>query len=415
MIPTGDQEEALNLIHKWFHQTSVRTFKLGGLAGTGKSSLIPFIHEFLGISSSEVIYSAPTNKATLVVQNRLALNGIIANALTVHKTFYMKEERHCDDCPLTETLRNICHGRSGYNKCGCYLDFHTKANVNSNIKLIICDESSMINREVYQDLLDSTRNNIKVLFIGDHGQLEAIEDSQIQKVLGKFDLMQYPDFTLTEIQRQAKDSAILKVAYQARKGFDIEFGEHGPGVKKVRIGDELDFDANDPSIVGITYFANVDHENPKHRGRISVTDLNRMWRNNLGLSGHPTLGERLVCRDYVRRIGIPKGTMGIVQDFKIMDKESYYVNMVLDDGREYEGTISAEQFGLNKAIWGRQHLDKWDFGYGLTCHTAQGSEFDSVVIFEPSKGFANWLGRQSYSRWLYTAITRAKRNLLLVG
>jgi ATP-dependent exoDNAse (exonuclease V) alpha subunit len=107
--------------------------------------------------------------------------------------------------------------------------------------------------------------------------------------------------------------------------------------------------------------------------------------------------------------------MGIVQDLKVISNESYQVQMILDDEREYDGEISSEQFGLTKAIWGRTHLHKWDFGYGLTCHTAQGSEFDSVVIFEPSKGFANWLGRQSYSRWLYTAITRAKRNLLLVG
>lgn len=417
MIPTGDQEEALKQIHKWFHQTTNRVFRLGGLAGTGKSSLIPLIHTYLGIESREVIYSAPTNKATLIIQNRLSRTGIIANALTIHKTFYIKQERHCDDCPLKETLKNICHGRSGYNQCGCYLDFLARASVNTNIKLIICDESSMVNREVYEDLMHSLHERVKILFIGDHGQLEAIDDdTKITKAMGKFELMKFPDFTLVEIQRQAKDSAIIQLAYKARNGFDIEIGDHGPGVRKVSITGDIDFDVTDPDLVGITYFANADPTNPNHRGRISVTDLNKIWRANLGItSPHPILGERLVCRDYIRRLGIPKGTMGVIHDIKNIDKESYYVKLVLDDGREYESTISSEQFHRNKAIWGRQHLDKWDFGYGLTCHTAQGSEFESVVIFEPSKGFANWLGRQSYSRWLYTAITRAKRNLLLVG
>jgi ATP-dependent exoDNAse (exonuclease V) alpha subunit len=275
----------------------------------------------------------------------------------------------------------------------------------------------MVNREVYEDLLHHLPQRVRILFIGDHGQLEAVEDNpSITKHLGKFELMQYPDFTLTEIQRQAKDSAILKLAYEARRGYDISFGDHGPGVRKISINDALDFDANDPNLVGITYFSHADKENPHHRGRISVSELNKIWRQNLGIEGSsPIIGERLVCRDYIRTMGIPKGTMGIIDDIKRIDNESYYVSMTLEDEREYEGNISSEQFGLNKAIWGRTHLHKWDFGYGLTCHTAQGSEFDSVVIFEPSKGFANWLGRKSYSRWLYTAITRAKRNLLLVG
>jgi len=417
VIPTGDQEEALTQIHKWFHQTTNRVFKLGGLAGTGKSSIIPLVHMYLGLEPSEIIYAAPTNKAALVVQNRLSLNDIVANAMTIHKTFYRKEERHCDACPLKESLRNICHGRSGFNVCGCYLDFHARVMINSTIKLIICDESSMVNREVYEDLLYSLPKRVRILFVGDHGQLEAIEDNvEVSKIMGKFELMRYPDFTLVEIQRQAKDSAILKLAYQARKGLDIDYGNYGPGVDKIRLSDELDFDADDPNIVGITYFANADHTNPQHRGRLSVTDLNQIWRANLGIEGtQPNLGERLVCREYIRRLGIPKGTMGIVESIQIKDAESYRVEMFLDDEREYEALISREQLGQNKAIWGRQHLDKWDFGYGLTCHTAQGSEFESVVVFEPPKGFANWLGRQSYSRWLYTAITRAKRNLLLVG
>lgn len=417
MIPTTDQNEALQRISDWFKSSGERIFKLGGLAGTGKSSLIPFIHKSLNIQSHNVMYVAPTNKASLVVQSRLNDNRISSNARTLHRTFYIKRERHCDNCPLTDSLRNVCHGASGYNLCGCYLDFFAKASNDKNIQLIICDESSMISREVYDDLLNNTDTKIKVLFVGDHGQLEAIEENtEIAKRLGKFELMKYPDYILKEIQRQAKDSAIVQLAHLVRSGHEVDFGNHGEGVNKVNLGEELDFDPSDNNLVGITYFANVDNTNPYHKGRISVGQLNEMWRANLGIqSAHPKVGERLVCRDYIRRLGIPKGTMGIIQEISVKNYESYDVTMLLDDGRVYEGFISSKQLGHNKAIWGLQHLDKWDFGYGLTCHTAQGSEFESVVVFEPSKSFINWLGKVSYSKWLYTAITRAKRQLLLVG
>lgn len=394
-----------------------KTFKLGGLAGTGKSSLIPWIHERLGLEISQVQYVAPTNKAALVVQRRLDESGIKSNARTVHKVYYTKNERHCDACPLTESLKKICHGVSGYNKCGCYLDFSANLASDDRIKIVICDESSMIGREVYEDLLGSCKPDVKVLFIGDHGQLEAVEENlQMEKAFGKFNLMGRPDFILEEIQRQAADSPILKLAYQARKGFPIQFGDYGKGVRKLKLSDELDFDFSNNELIGITYFAHVDKANPHHKGRLGVNELNKVWRANLGIKeNRPIVGDRIVSREYIRRAAISKGTLATVLEVQDHSQDSYFIVAQLDDNRIYEGTVSARQFYNNKAIWGLHHLEKWDYGYALTCHTAQGSEFDSVVVFEPSAGFIKWLGSVSYSRWLYTAITRAKRNLLLVG
>ena len=418
MYPTQDQEKALQRVQDWFRSpNSQRVFKLGGLAGTGKSSLIPWIHERLELDVNYIQYVAPTNKAALVVQRRLNTAGMIANARTVHKVYYHKQERHCDECPLTETTKNICHGVSGYNQCGCTLDFNAKMESDARIKLVVCDESSMIGREVYDDLLVACSPQVKFLFIGDHGQLEAIEENiNLEKAFGKFNLMGRPDFILEEIQRQAADSPILKLAYQARKGFPIEFGDFGHGVRKLRLADELDFDFSNRELIGITYFAHVDKSNPHHKGRIGVNELNRIWRGNLGIkSVVPIVGERIVAREFIRRSGISKGTLGTILEIDQKDHESYMVTVLLDDDRTYEGIVSSKQFYNNKPIWGMHHLDKWDYGYALTCHTAQGSEFESVVVFEPSKGFIKWLGAVSYSRWLYTAITRAKQNLLLVG
>lgn len=417
MQPTEDQEKALDRIKDWYYNGIERVFKLGGLAGTGKSSMIPWIHDFLDIGLHEVQFVAPTNKAALVVQARLNKAGLRVNARTVHKAYYTKYERHCDECPLTESLKLICHGVSGTNRCGCILDFEAKMAQDPHINLVICDESSMIGREVYEDLMASCKPHVKVLFVGDHGQLEAIEDNaKMEKILGKFDLMRYPDFILEQIQRQSADSPIIQLAHKVRKGFTIPFEDFGQGVRKVKLSDELDFDSHDKNLIAITYFAHVDKTNPHHRGRLGVNELNRIWRANLGIdSFKPIVGERIVSREYMRRVGVSKGTLATITEIEYVNSEMHRITAELDDGREYEGLISAQQFYNNKAIWGLSHMEKWDYGYSLTCHTAQGSEFDSVVVFEPSDGFQKWLGKVSYSRWLYTAITRAKRNLLLVG
>jgi exodeoxyribonuclease V len=415
--PTEDQAKALNEIYQWFSDPTERVFKLGGLAGTGKSSMIPWIHEHLGLELHEVQFVAPTNKAALVVQGRLDKAGLKVNARTVHKAYYTKYERHCSDCPLTESLKFVCHGVSGTNACGCILDFEAKMSQDEGIRLVICDESSMIGREVYEDLMASCKPHVKVLFVGDHGQLEAVEDNvKMEKALGKFDLMRYPNFILEQIQRQAAGSPIIQLAHIVRKGHPVEFGDFGQGVRKVKLSDELDFDSHNRDLIAITYFAHVDKTNQFHKGRLGVNELNRIWRANLGIqSPQPIVGERIVAREYMRRVGVSKGTLATITELEIVNQDMYRVTALIDDGREYEGLISAKQFYNNKAIWGLHHLEKWDFGYSLTCHTAQGSEFDSVVVFEPSAGFQKWLGRVSYSRWLYTAITRAKRNLLLVG
>ena len=54
-------------------------------------------------------------------------------------------------------------------------------------------------------------------------------------------------------------------------------------------------------------------------------------------------------------------------------------------------------------------ISRFEFAYAITCHKAQGSEFDSVVVFDES-----WLFGEDRFRWLYTAITRAKKRLLIV-
>lgn len=56
-----------------------------------------------------------------------------------------------------------------------------------------------------------------------------------------------------------------------------------------------------------------------------------------------------------------------------------------------------------------RHLDEFDFGYAITCHKAQGSQWDRVVVYDQSGVF-----REDSAKWLYTAVTRAADKLIVV-
>jgi len=122
---------------------------------------------------------------------------------------------------------------------------------------------------------------------------------------------------------------------------------------------------------------------------------------------------RLVCLRNNFRIPIPiyNGALGILNDIKDYDEHRYSAGIKLDDGGMYNGLISKHTFLSEKAkvpdeVDCRRQGDLFDYGYALTVHKAQGSEFDRVFIFGSGWG-------EFKNQWLYTAITRAKKELYI--
>ncbi len=200
---TADQEKAKDRIAEWFFNTEDQIFTLSGYAGTGKTFLIDYVaRETLRLKAGEeVVFVSPTGKAAA----NLVKNGTVAG--TVHSLIYMRdgEDFDVDENGEVIPLRE--------------LKFIKREKIDERIRLIVVDEASMVNETVLYDLLSF---RVKCLFCGDGAQLPPVN--------GSCALLNAPDYTLTEIVRQAADNPIIQVATMARQGKRIPYGNYGDAV-----------------------------------------------------------------------------------------------------------------------------------------------------------------------------------------
>ena len=195
------QETAKNLIMDWWdHKTDTKqVFVLAGYAGTGKTFLVRHIVENeMELPDNKVAYVAPTGKAASVLIQRGA-----KDAITIHKLIYNRVE--------TEYKTTI-NGKEVKSK---KTEFIKKPSI-PNYKLIVVDETSMVEEKIMEDLLSF---GIPLLCCGDVGQLPPI---------GKDNgLLRNPDYNLTQIVRQAEGDAIVQLATMAREGRPLPIGNYG--------------------------------------------------------------------------------------------------------------------------------------------------------------------------------------------
>jgi exodeoxyribonuclease-5 len=372
-----------------------RALTLGGYAGTGKTTLLGLLKDRIpALRNLRIHYCSYTGKAVSVLQNKLPAG---TECTTLHRLLYhpqprtvcktsgepctpgelCEKHRDVDDVALCETIKK--------------LDFTAKMNPLWDIDLVVADEASMISDKVWNDL---TQWGKPVLAVGDHGQLPPIKS--------EFSLMENPQIKLERILRQVKDSPIIKMSIEARTRGGIRFGDYGQGCVKIprskMANYEIDPDNGDLIIVGYNRTRN---------------ELNTQMRALLGRSGPPGTGDIVICLRNSYENGIFNGMRGRIKELEPADDEgqtAWAVIEMLDEGFDYAGRIHLPQFGKPKTDntvprW----LTLWDYGYALTCHKAQGSQADRVMVIEER------LPQTDHKRWLYTAVTRAAKELIVVG
>ena len=186
---TADQQEAAALIEAWYLHLNTQIFVLCGYAGTGKTFLIDYVVRSLGLVAGEsAAFVAPTGKAASV----LIQGGVPAT--TVHSLIYTREE----DIEVDENGEVISEQ---------FLRFTKREYLDSRIKLIVLDETSMVSDDVLRDLLSF---GIKCLCCGDPAQLPPVGGSNT--------LLSAPVITLREIVRQERDNPIVRLAARVRAG-----------------------------------------------------------------------------------------------------------------------------------------------------------------------------------------------------
>jgi exodeoxyribonuclease-5 len=383
-----DQAEALRQIGAWYRSKSAPYMTLGGYAGTGKTTLVAYLRQALHQLDPEarVAFCAYTGKASRVLQERLKDQKVPRRSdtvSTIHSLIYTSKEGLAA-APVWELKEAI------------------------DRNLIIVDEASMVDEQIWKDLLSF---KIPILAVGDHGQLPPVGSS--------FNLMKEPQIRLERIWRQAEDSAIIEVATMARETGQIAVGSFGEGVRKLdraeaetgQIVQEM-LESWKPELLLLCGY---------NATRSKLNQAIRGYRDYESLE--PQVGDRVVCLRNNRVKKIFNGMLGeirsIVRDGNDPLRLWYDVEIAVDgEDYPYYGYILRDQF--NEAETKKviplapdgERGDLWDFGYALTVHKAQGSQSESVLVFEEK--FAK-SSEEDWRRWLYTAVTRASVKLTIVG
>ena len=284
-------------------------------------------------------------------------------------------------------------------------------------KLIIVDEISMLPKEIWDLLLS---HNIHVIALGDPGQLPAIGESN--------GILDHPHIFLDEIMRQAQESEIIRLTMDIREGKSLQLFRGN----EIQIVDKKD-------VVSGMYLWADQIIVAKNETRRNVNHLMRKYLHDVD-DPKPIVGDKVICLrndwDHPSEAGdvMVNGTIGsltkidIVEnhfclrpmmvcdfwsdDYSAEDVDTSPQDLIFRDvNMDYkllttgEPTVTAKNWKLFPKLW---RPKEFDYGYCITCHKAQGSEYGKVLVFE------EFLRGGHHAEWLYTAATRARDKLVIV-
>ncbi|MEM9494652.1 MAG: AAA family ATPase [Pseudomonadota bacterium] len=357
---TPEQDDALRAVDNWLKKGDTPVFRLFGYAGAGKTTLARHFAEHAG---GEVAFAAFTGKAAHVMRQKGC-----TDATTIHALIYRPAKSDEEDEPAFAIRRDAPASKAD---------------------LIIIDECSMVDEDLGRDLVSFGK---PVLVLGDPAQLPPVKG-------GGYFTDGEPDFMLTEIHRQAADNPIIRLSMAIREGEPFDEQHDECRMISRRDIDTADIMAADQILVGTN----------RTRKR-----YNERLRELHGLSGDtPEAGEKLVCLRNNKKKGLLNG--GIWEVAQRLSPRGGRTRLSIrpeDGGKSVNVSVPRAYFtdGPETVPWPqRKGADEFDYGYALTVHKAQGSQWDNVVLFDESYAF-----REHQARWLYTAVTRAAERLTVV-
>jgi exodeoxyribonuclease V len=363
------QDEALRSIRRWFRQRDKQVFLLFGYAGTGKTTLARALREDV----QTIHYATFTGKAAHVLHQRGC--GPVS---TIHKLIY---DTHFDEV----TGRFVHELKDEDALC--------------DIDLIVIDEASMVDERLATQLLSFGR---MLLIIGDPAQLPPVSDYYGN---GYF-MSGKPDVMLTEIHRQAADNPILFLADHIRRNGALPHVGYTAGEALCVTNDEGDVLDHDILLVGLN-----DTRHSRNRSLRRQLGFTRTMQNSHIL---PKAGETLVClrNDYATEPEpVLNGALFKVEAVMLDDDDKLpIVELELSSRFNGESRVRVPTICFTDGdTTFHRGLQVFDFGYALTVHKSQGSEWNSVMVINESRYF-----RDQARRWLYTAVTRARKRLTIV-
>jgi len=414
MLWSPQQDRALREVSAFMADPDRQVFYLAGYAGTGKTTLARTFAE--GIEGS-VCFAAFTGKAAYVLRQKGC-----PGATTIHSLIYISREK--SKAALTEMKEALAELLQDLHMENRHEELYVpdedsrvqelKRRINEEEKalarpmfvlnpdspvrsasLVIIDECSMVDETIGEDLLSF---GTKILVLGDPGQLPPVYGT------GYF-TSRKPDMVLTEIHRQAAESPILWMATRARLGESIPLGRYG--TSNVILQRDVDVKHH---VLGCGQIL-VGKNATRQDSNVRVRQLR--WFQNAPYTPYPIAGDRLVCLRNNHETGLLNGAIwSVVRAGDPVDETIGIMVSPEDNGPDVYVTSHTHYFekrGDKLPWWQKKDAEEFDYGYALTAHKAQGSQWDDVLLFDESHVF-----RENRNKWLYTAITRAADSLTLV-
>lgn len=360
------QLAAIDAIADWLkHRTGEQQlFRLFGYAGTGKTTIARHLGELL---NGPVVYTAYTGKAALL----MARNGC-KGASTIHSLIYSPED--LGDANVVFTLNH--------------------ESMAADAALIVVDECSMVDAKIARDLMSFGN---PILLLGDPAQLPPINGDGIF-------MSDRPDIMLTAIHRQARENPIIALASKVREGATVRPGRYGPLLILPAVEADVEMHTEtDQILVGTNAL------------RHDINTALRVANRRIGLD--PEVGDRLVCTRNDASKNIFNG--GIFTVVEVLQADPKHPKLSLKvksvdfpDRKAFEVTVCRQSLlgKIETVDWEvRKGTQVFEYGYALTVHKAQGSQWKNLLVYDQSAMF-----KEHRSKWLYTAITRASDRLTIL-
>ena len=363
---------------------------LTGGPGTGKTTTLNGVIHLCTKAGSTVLLAAPTGRAA---KRMTELTG--REAKTIHRLLGTE-----------------------YNDSGELTFMHDEQN-QLQADVIIVDEVSMVDTLLFAGLLRAVWLSARIVLVGDVDQLPSVGAGQLLQTL--IESRRIPVVRLTEIFRQAQESCIIRSAHQIVSGempdlrekqSDFFFFDRRNANEAAAFLKDL-YSRRLPQAYGFKPQSDIQVISPTRKGILGTVMLNQMLQETVNPAQYGKMimknllytfreGDKVMqiqnqydmewAKDGERGTGIFNGDMGTVT---VIDKAANTLKV------DFDGKI---------VTYRPDQLDQLELAYAVTVHKSQGSEFEAVILVLPEGR-----DRLSYRSLLYTAVTRAKKLLILIG
>ncbi len=377
----ANQEDAI------YNALTNRVTIISGGPGTGKTTIINAItrlyiemHKLSNIDiASNIALVAPTGRAS----KKLALSTSL-KAMTIHR--YLKWNKETDEFQINEFNKNIQ-------------------------KLIIVDETSMIDSYLFSSLLKGINDDIQLILVGDTFQLPSVKAGNILADLVKSEMFSF--CPLNTIYRQSENSYIPILAQEIKekslsenvflKKDDYNFVECSNANLKDAIKQicekclEKKINIDDIQILA-----------PMYKGENGIDNLNELIQGLMNKKS--TLKKEVTYFDVTFRENDKVLQLVNNPDCNVYNGDIGHIINIKEVNTPKKNVLVTIDFDGNLVTYKKEELNNIKHAYAMTIHKSQGSEFKHVIL-PISKNYHKML----YNKLIYTGVSRAKNSLIIVG